>query len=58
MIVANAAISDLAVTISAPATTIFAAPAFADHNLTDEQGWKQGHWTEFPEVDGLLAAER
>jgi len=26
-----------------------AATAFADHNRTDEQGRKRGHWTEFPE---------
>ena len=36
---------------------LFAAPAFADHNRTDEQGRKQGHWTEFPEVESLLSAE-
>jgi len=30
------------------------APAFADHNRTDEQGRKQGHWTEFPvRIDAL-----
>jgi len=29
------------------------APAFADHNRTDEQGRKRGHWTEFPESRGI-----
>ena len=36
---------------------LFTAPAFADHNERDEQGWKHGHWTEFPEDEGLLVAE-
>ena len=43
--------------IIALATALFTAPAFADHNRIDEQGRKQGHWTEFPEVDELLSAE-
>jgi len=43
--------------IIALTVALFTAPAFADHNRTDEQGRKQGHWTEFPEVDGLLSAE-
>ncbi|MDD9883813.1 MAG: hypothetical protein OXU62_04600 [Gammaproteobacteria bacterium] len=30
-----------------------AAPAFVDHNRTDEQGRKRGHWTEFPESRGI-----
>jgi len=36
---------------------LFAATAFADHNRTDEQGRKQGHWTEFPEQEYLLSME-
>jgi len=36
---------------------LFAAVAFADHNRTDEQGRKQGHWTEFPEQEDLLSME-
>ncbi|MDD9853201.1 MAG: hypothetical protein OXU78_04515 [Deltaproteobacteria bacterium] len=36
---------------------LFAASAFADHNRTDEQGRKQGHWTEFPEQEDLLSME-
>jgi len=46
----------LAVTVALTAV-LFIAPAFTDHNRTDEQGRKQGHWTEFPNVDGLLAGE-
>jgi len=42
--------------IIALTAVLFIAPVFTDHNRTDEQGWKQGHWTEFP-GDGLLAAE-
>ena len=39
--------------IFALATVIFAAPAFADHNPTDEQGRKHGHWTELPDNGDL-----
>jgi len=38
-------------------TALFAAAAFADHNRTDSQGRKQGHWTEFPEQEDLLSME-
>jgi len=44
--------------IVALAAALFIAPVFADHNRTDEQGRKQGHWTEFPKGKDLLGAER
>jgi len=49
--------------ITALAAALFTVAAFADHNRTDAQGRKQGHWTEFPGMDGypkvkgLLSAE-
>jgi len=39
------------------AVALSTAPVTADHNRTDEAGRKQGHWTEFPEQDDLLAME-
>ncbi|MDD9875203.1 MAG: hypothetical protein OXU22_06665 [Gammaproteobacteria bacterium] len=39
--------------IIALATALFAVPVLTDHNRVDQYGRKQGHWTEFPGVDGF-----
>jgi len=41
--------------IALTAVFCLTAPAFADHNRTDEQGLKQGHWTEFPDRDDVVS---
>lgn len=44
--------------IFALATVIFAAPALADHNRTNDQGQKVGHWTEVTAYGGYVSEGR